>query len=151
MLRIILEERTAHLASYTIFTRDIDQCKNTSLSQLYQPPSSLFLQNTYHQLLSSCEYCKVFKNSFFIEHLQKQSFADVLENKFFKSFAKVRGKRLCWSLFSKNLLAEGLQLHKKRLQHRCFPVKFANFKNTFFYRTLSVTASAPLVAASVFF
>ena len=35
----------------------------------------------YHQLLSSYEYCKVLKNSFFIEHLQKQTFADVLRNR----------------------------------------------------------------------
>ena len=82
MPQIILKERTAHLASYTIFTRYVDQYKNMSVSQLYQPPRTPFSQNTYHQLLSSCECCKVFKNSFFIEHLQKPSFADVLENKF---------------------------------------------------------------------
>ena len=32
MPQIILNERTAHLASYTFFTRDVDQYKNTSLS-----------------------------------------------------------------------------------------------------------------------
>ena len=42
MPQIILKERTAHLASYTCFTRDADQHKNTSLSQLYQPPRTLF-------------------------------------------------------------------------------------------------------------
>ena len=65
MPQIILKERTAHLASYTFFTRDVDQYKNTSLSQLYQPPRTAFSQNTYHWLLSSCEYCKVFKNGLF--------------------------------------------------------------------------------------
>ena len=78
MPQIILKERTAHLASYSFFTRDIDQYKNTSLSRLYQPQRTLFSQNTYRYLLLSCEYCKVFKSSFIIEHLQKQSFADVL-------------------------------------------------------------------------
>ena len=34
MPQIILKERRAHLASYTFFTRDVDQYKNTSLSQL---------------------------------------------------------------------------------------------------------------------
>ena len=34
MPQIILKERTAHLASYTFVTRDVDQYKNTSLSQL---------------------------------------------------------------------------------------------------------------------
>ena len=33
MPQIILKERTAHLGSYTFFTRDVDQYKNTSLSQ----------------------------------------------------------------------------------------------------------------------
>ena len=48
MSQIIFKERTAHLASYTFFTRDVDQYKNMSLSQLYQPPRTLFSQNTYH-------------------------------------------------------------------------------------------------------
>ena len=69
MSQIILREKTVHLANYTSFTRVVDQYKNTSPSQLYQPPSIPF---------SSCEYCKVFKNSFFIEHPQKQPFADVI-------------------------------------------------------------------------
>ena len=38
MPQIILKERTAHLGSYTFFTRDVEQYKNTSLSQLYQLP-----------------------------------------------------------------------------------------------------------------
>ena len=48
MPQIILIERTVHLASYTFSTRDIDQYKNTSLSQLYQPARTPFSQNTYH-------------------------------------------------------------------------------------------------------
>ena len=32
----------------------------------------LFHRTCYHQLFSSYEYCKVFKNSYFIEHLQRQ-------------------------------------------------------------------------------
>ena len=48
MPQIILKERTAHLASYTFFTRDVNQYKNTSLSQFYQPPRISSSQNTYH-------------------------------------------------------------------------------------------------------
>ena len=44
MPQIIFKERTAHLASYTFFTRDVDQNKNTSL----QPPRTPFSHNTYH-------------------------------------------------------------------------------------------------------
>ena len=48
MPQIILKERKAHLASYTLFTRDVDQYKDMSLSQLYQPPRTPFSQNMYH-------------------------------------------------------------------------------------------------------
>ena len=44
----IVKERTTLLASYNFFTRYVDQYKNTSLSQLYQPPRTPFSQNTYH-------------------------------------------------------------------------------------------------------
>ena len=63
--QIIFEKKTTNVGSYTFFTRDVDQYKNRSLSQLYQPPRTVFSQNIYHWLLSSCEYCKVFKNRLF--------------------------------------------------------------------------------------
>ena len=47
-----------------------------------------------------------------------------------KNFENSTGKRLFESLFDK---VEGLQpcnFFKKRLQHRCFPVKFAKFLRT---------------------
>ena len=127
MPQIILKERAAQLGSYTFFKRDVDQNKNMPLSQLYQPPRTASSQNTYHWLLSSCEYCKVFKNSFFIEHLKMFFKIGAL-----KSFANFTGKHLCWSLFLKNLQAEDLQLHNIRLQHRCFTVKFAKVLEALF-------------------
>ena len=48
MPQIIPKEKTAHLASFTFFSRDVDQYKNMSLSQLHQPPKTSFSQNTYH-------------------------------------------------------------------------------------------------------
>ena len=42
MPQIILKERTAHLASYTFFTRAVDQYKYISLSQLYHHQEYLF-------------------------------------------------------------------------------------------------------------
>ena len=39
---IILKERPSHLARYTFFTRDDNQTKNTSISQLSQPPRTPF-------------------------------------------------------------------------------------------------------------
>ena len=40
MPQIVLKEKTVHLASY-FFTKDVDQYKNTSNLQLYQPPQTL--------------------------------------------------------------------------------------------------------------
>ena len=99
--------------SPSFFTRDLDQYKNTSLPQLYQPPRTTFTQNTYHWLLSSCEYCKGFKNSFFIEHIQKQSLQIFLKIGILKSSADFTGKHLYLSLFLKHLQVKGWQLHKK--------------------------------------
>ena len=41
-----------------------------------------------------------------------------------KHFANFTGNNLCWSLFLIKLHCWGLQLYQRRLQHRCFPVKF---------------------------
>ena len=60
-----------------------------------------------------------------------------------KNFVNFSGKHLCWSLFF-NIVA-GIQtcyFIKKRLQHRCFPVKFAKFlRIVFFTEHLLVVAS----------
>ena len=65
------------------------------------------------------------RNSF-----QKQSFPDsklgVLKN-----FVDSIGKHLCWSLFSIKL--QTCNSIEKRLQNRCFPVKFAKFLRTPFF------------------
>ena len=68
-----------------------------------------------------------------------------------KSFANFTGKHLCWSLFLKNLQAEGLQLHKSKTPTEVFFCEVCKiFKNTFSYRTPPVTASALPMAASLF-
>ena len=65
------------------------------------------------------------RNSFFIEHFEKQLFADAIQNSCSETFRKLLRKVLALeSLFKKT--------HKKRLQHRCFPVKFAKFLWTSF-------------------
>ena len=104
------------------------RCFPVRSSHMVLTYSQIFSQNTYHQLLLSCEYCKVFKNSFFIEHLHKSSRLQIfLKTGILKSFANFTAKHSCWSLFLKNLQAEVLQLHRKRFQRRCFPVKFPKF------------------------
>ena len=47
-----------------------------------------------------------------------------------EGFANFTGKHLRWSLFLIKL--QGLHFIKKRLQRRCFPVKFVNFLEHFF-------------------
>ena len=44
-----------------------------------------------------------------------------------KKFADFTGKHLCWNLFLINFQTNFI---KKRLQYRCFPVKFAKFLRT---------------------
>ena len=50
-----------------------------------------------------------------------------------KNFAMSTGKHLAWSLFSINMQAWRYATSKKRHQHMCFPVKFANFLWTTFF------------------
>ena len=54
----------------------------------------LFHRTLYHKLLSSYKYCKVLKNSFFIEYLQKQSLANVLRKGVLKRFSNFTRKHL---------------------------------------------------------
>ena len=52
-----------------------------------------------------------------------------------KNFAKLTGRHLCWSLFLTNVAGFWpVTLLKKKLQHRCLPVNFANFLRTPFFK-----------------
>ena len=75
--------------------------------------------------------------------IQKQPFADVLQNKCSWKFRKFHRKTpVLKSLFNKVAALKACNFIKKRLQHKCFPVNIAKFfKNSLFYRK-------PLVAAS---
>ena len=53
MPQIVLKEGTAHLASYTFFTRDIDQF------QFYEPPRTLFSHRT--RIISCFRLVKIAK------------------------------------------------------------------------------------------
>ena len=58
-----------------------------------------------------------------------------------RNFAKFTGKRLCQSLFFIKVAGRPATLLKKRLWHSCFPVNFAKFLRTPFYRTSLMAAS----------
>ena len=130
MPEIILKERTAHLASYTLFTRDVDQHKNTSLSQLYQPPKHFFLRTRITSYFLPVNIAKVLITAFLYtsrsSRLQMFFKIGVLKN-----CANFTGKHLCWSLFLKNSCSlKACNFIIKRLQHRCFPVRFTKFLKT---------------------
>ena len=57
--------------------------------------------------------------------VQKQSPEVFCKKGVLKNFANFTGKHLCWSLL------QTCNFVKKRLQHWCFPVKFAKFLRTF--------------------
>ena len=130
MPQIILKERAAQLGSYTFFKRDVDQNKNMPLSQLYQPPRTASSQNTYHWLLSFCEYYKVFKNSFYYKTPPETVVCRYSSKQVFLKVLQTSQEGTCVGVSLKKLQAEGLQLLKKRPQRRCFPVKFAKFLRT---------------------
>ena len=68
-----------------------------------------------------------------------------------KNFANFTGKHLCWSLFLIQLQAWRVAtLFKKRLQHSCFPVKFAKFFRTPFFNKPFPVVPCELHAMSVF-
>ena len=64
--------------------------------------------------------------------LEKQPPEVFYEKGVLRNFAKFTGKNLCQSLFFKKLFKKTLS--KKRLWHRCFPVNFAKFLATPFYK-----------------
>ena len=136
MPQIILKERTAHLVSYTFFTRNVDQYKSTSFSQRQHSPRTSFSQNSYHQPLSSTFSLNIVKFSR-MAFLQNTSRSSRLQMFFkidlLKSFANFTGKHLRQSLFLKNLQAEGLQLYLKNTPTQVFSCEVAKFLRTPFF------------------
>ena len=62
--------------------------------------------------------------------IEQQPFTDVLQNRCSENFANFAGKPVLESLFKKVAGLRPCNVTKKRLQHRCFPVKFAKFLRT---------------------
>ena len=61
MPQIVLNERTAHLASYAFLKTDVDQYERQSLSQLYQPPKTPFSQNIFTSYFHPVNIAKLFR------------------------------------------------------------------------------------------
>ena len=64
-------------------------------------------------------------------NLQKQLFADVLQNLAFLKLSHISQENMCWSLF------QTCNFIKKRLHRRYFPMKFAKFLRALFLENSS--------------
>ena len=97
----------------------------------------VFSQSTYHWLLLSCEYCKVFKNGLCYRTPQEAVVCRYSSKKVFLKVSQTSQESTCGGVFFKKTC---------RLKTCIFKNTFLRtiFKNTFSYRT-------PPVAASVFF
>ena len=120
MPQIDLKERTANVVIYTFFYK---RCwwilKHVTFTALSTTENSFFTRHL-SRLLSSCEYCKVFKNGLFIKHLQEQSFADIPQNRVKPLFLKIR------KLDKKALVLESLFKKTCRLKDCNFIKKDSN-------------------------
>ena len=76
MPQIVLKERTAHLASYTFLQEMLISIKHVTFTALSTTKNIFFTEHL--SLATSCEYCKVFKNNFFIQHLPEAATRGVL-------------------------------------------------------------------------
>ena len=76
-------------------------------------------------------------NRIFISHLRKSTLQKLMTTNVLQKTSVLE------SFFNSLFLTAGLQICnfiKKRLQNRCFPVKFTKFQNTFSYKTPPVAA-----------
>ena len=95
--------------------------KKVSLSNIFQ----------YNQRVCKYDYQKLIKIMRSQENDTEAATGGVLKN-----LAKFTGKHLCQGLlFNKAAGPRPATIFKKRLWHRCFPVSFAKFPKTPFYRT----------------
>ena len=84
--------------------------------------------------------CKLFP--FFFTAFRSSHRKCYVKKSFPKKFSNLTGKHLYLSLFLIKLQPSGLQLIKKRIQHRYLPVKSCKiFKNINFVEHLRMTAS----------
>ena len=87
-----------------------------------------YVETSYNQ------ECEIFRVLFLYEHIHIGRFSN-LHQCTFKNFANFTGKNLCQSIFF-NKVADlrPVTLLKKRLWNRCFPMKFAKFLRTPFFK-----------------
>ena len=132
MAQIILKVRTAHLGSCTFLQEKLINIKTRHFHSSINHQEQLFHKTLITGFFRPMNIAKFLRTAFLKNTSRSTCLQIFLKMGILKSFANFTGKHLYWSPFLRNLQAEGLQLHKKRIQHSCFPVKFAKFFRTLF-------------------
>ena len=79
MPQIILKESTAHLGSYTFLQEILINIKTRHFHSSINHQEQLFHRTL---IIGYLNIVKFLRTGFFIEHLQKQSFADIPQNRY---------------------------------------------------------------------
>ena len=105
------------MKNYVKFILETYFCKMSSLLLI-------FFIDTIISLVSSTQIaCDVMC----VQCVQKQPPEVFFRKDVLKNFAYFTGKQLRWSLFNKVAGPQACNFIKKRIQHRCVPVKLENF------------------------
>ena len=80
MPQIILEKRAVHLGSYTFLQEMLINIKTRLFHSSINHQEQLFHRALITGYFRTANIAKFSRMGFFIEHLQKQSFADIPEN-----------------------------------------------------------------------
>ena len=89
MRQIILKERTVHLGSYTFLQEILTKIKKLHSHDSINHQEQLSHRTLITDYFRPVNIAKFLRTDFFIEHLQKQSFADIPQNRVTPLFLKV--------------------------------------------------------------
>ena len=147
----LTQERTAHLASYTFLQGMLITIKIRHFHSSINTKNTFFTEHFITSYFRPMNIAKLLRTAFSQNTFRSSRLQMFFKISVLKSFPNFIGKRLYWSLFLKRLQAEGLQLYFKKTLTKVFSCEVCKIiKNTFFYRTPPVTASALPLAASAF-
>ena len=82
MRQIILKERTVHLDSYTFLQEMLIKIKKRHFHSSINHQEQLFHRTLITGYFRPVNIAKFLRTDFFIEHLQKQSFADIPQKRY---------------------------------------------------------------------
>ena len=82
MPQVILKERAARLGSYTFLQEMLINVKTRHFHSSINHQEQLFHRTLITGYFRPVNIAKFLRTGFFIEHLQKQSFADIPQNRY---------------------------------------------------------------------